>query len=75
MFRIELICTDLVKDKLNAIIKGFYSLIPYEIISIFTVEEFEFLLSGQNNVDINDWKKNTIYQGYYNENHPVKYYI
>jgi len=37
----------------------------------FDVEELNFLLSGQDNIDINDWKQNTIYKGCYNINHPV----
>lgn len=69
--RIELICYKSIKDKIDALIKGFRSLIPEEIIGIFTPEEFDFLISGQSEIDINDWKANTVYKGYYNENHPV----
>jgi len=41
------------------------------MISIYTPEEFDFLLSGQSKIDLNDWKKNTIYKGNYNKDHPV----
>ena len=30
-----------------------------------------FLISGQDIIDINDWKENTNYKGNYNANHPV----
>ena len=57
--------------KLDHIKKGFYSLIPYDIVSIFNVNEFDFMISGQNEIDLNDWKTNTVYMGYYNGTHPV----
>ena len=39
--------------------------------NIFTIDEFNFMLSGQNEIDIKDWKENTIYKGNFNENHPI----
>ena len=51
--------------------KGFYSLIGPEVEGIFTVEELNFLISGQDDIDLNDWKENTIYKGIYNEYHPM----
>ena len=51
--------------------KGIYSLIGKDIQGVFSVEELNFLLSGQDNIDINDWKENTVYKGAYNPNHPV----
>jgi hypothetical protein len=71
LFRVKFITYESVKDKINALLKGFFSLIPYDVIKIFTPEEFDFLLSGQSIIDIEDWKSNTIYKGFYNENHPV----
>lgn len=52
------------KKIIDAICEGFYSLIPYEIISIFSVEEFDFILSGQTKIDLKDWRNNTEYKGY-----------
>lgn len=59
------------KDKIDALKKGFQLLIPDEVINIFSPEEFDFLLSGQSNIDLNDWQVNTVYKGYYNETYPV----
>ena len=39
--------------------------------NIFTLDEFDFILSGQDEININDWKENTIYKGDFNSNHPV----
>lgn len=68
---INLIAYDSGKLKLNALLKGFDSLISNDIISIFTPEEFDFILSGQTLIDLDDWKRNTIYKGYYSEKHRV----
>ena len=51
--------------------KGLYSLIGKEVQGVFTVEELKFLLSGQDDIDLNDWKENTIYKGIYNQYHPM----
>lgn len=51
--------------------KGFYSIIPKEITNIFHSYELDFVFSGQSEIDLVDWKANTIYKGDYNENHPV----
>lgn len=56
---------------MNAIKKGFYSVIPKEIVNIFHSYELDFLFSGQGEIDLEDWKANTIYKGNYHENHPV----
>ena len=31
----------------------------------------QLLLAGLQDIDVNDWKKNTKYRGEYNPNHPV----
>ena len=56
------------KNKLKKIKKGFCSIIGDKICKIFTPEEFAFQLTGQTIIDLDDWKKNTIYKGYYNQN-------
>lgn len=66
---INLIAYDSVKPKLTALLKGFDSVISNDIISIFSPEEFDFILSGQTLIDLEDWKRNTVYKGYYSERH------
>ena len=51
--------------------KGLFSLVGKEVQGVFSVEELNFLLSGQDEIDLNDWKENTIYKGNYNQNHPM----
>ena len=59
------------EEQIKAIQKGLYSIFEGTVEGIFSVEELTFLLSGQDNIDLNDWKENTIYKGCYNPNHPV----
>jgi hypothetical protein len=47
----------------------------YDIVKIFSLEEFDFLISGQNQIDINDWRANTIYKGMYSESHKVSRFL
>ena len=41
------------------------------IIKVFNVDEFIIMLTGQLEIDLDDWKNNTIYKGHYNEEHEV----
>lgn len=61
------------KEKIDKLLDGFYSVIPPKILQIFSIEEFDFLISGQNSIDLEDWRRNTIYKGHYNDHHKVKY--
>ena len=55
------------EEQIKRMRNGFLSLFGEEI-NIFKPEEFDFLISGQRTIDLEDWKKNTIYKGHYNEN-------
>ena len=43
--------------------KGLISIIPLNFIKIFSIDEFNFILSGQSEINLRDWKSNTIYKG------------
>lgn len=68
---VEFICYGSIKNKIDALTEGFFSVIDRNLISIFNVDELDFILSGQVEIDLNDWRKNTIYKGHYNDNHKV----
>lgn len=51
--------------------KGLHILVEDEIKNIFTTDEFNFILTGQNEINIKDWKENTIYKGDFSPKHPV----
>ena len=70
----KVIYTEAIKpyeEHIKAIHKGLHSIFEGVLEGIFSVEELNFLLSGQDIIDINDWKENTNYKGCYNANHPV----
>jgi hypothetical protein len=43
----------------------------HDLVKIFSLEEFDFLISGQNIIDLEDWKANTVYKGVYKDSHKV----
>ena len=51
--------------------KGLHILLDDEIRNIFTIDEFNFMMNGQNDINLKDWKENTIYKGDFKQNHPV----
>ena len=55
------------EEQIERIKKGFFSIMGDKICKIFKPEEFSFQLSGQTTIDLEDWKKNTIYKGHYNK--------
>ena len=63
-----------IKPQIDSLLKGLYSIIPEELISIFNHREIELVISGLPNIDVNDWKNNTIYENY-NENTPIIKYF
>ena len=65
---------DNIKPQVEALLKGFYEIIPQKLISIFNYNELELVISGSPKIDINDWKQNTQYENY-NENTPIIKYF
>ncbi|XP_064620159.1 E3 ubiquitin-protein ligase NEDD4-like isoform X3 [Lineus longissimus] len=60
-----------VKQQMMSFMDGFNELIPQNMLQIFDENEVELLLCGLQDIDVNDWKRNTVYKGEYNPNHPV----
>jgi len=58
--RIHRILFDEVEDIFTGIMKGFYSVIPRNIIQQFSYSEIEMLVCGSE-IDRQDWKNNTVY--------------
>lgn len=60
-----LICSvGAIRKQLAAFLEGFYEIIPKRLISIFTEQELELLISGLPTIDIDDLKANTEYHKY-----------
>jgi len=60
-----------VKPQLEALLRGFYEVVPAFLVSVFDFQELELLLCGLPQIDIEDWKKHMRYRGEYHANHKV----
>lgn len=59
------------EEQIKYLQKGIYSIMDENLRGIFSADELNFLLSGLNEIDINDWEENTEYKGDYNPNHEI----
>ena len=50
--------------QIDSFLQGFHELIPPELISIFDAHELELLISGLPEIDLDDLRAHTEYQGY-----------
>ncbi|ORX83736.1 HECT-domain-containing protein [Anaeromyces robustus] len=51
-------------EQIDYLKQGFYEIIPYNINSLLDEVDLRFLISGISKIDVNDWEKNTNYEGY-----------
>jgi E3 ubiquitin-protein ligase HUWE1 len=61
---VEYRLTGSVQEQLENFLKGFHDIIPAELVSIFTEQELELLISGLPDINVDDWKANTEYHNY-----------
>lgn len=61
-----------IKEESEAFLRGFYEIVPSELIRLFSHDELQLLISGKRGkIDLDDWRRNTRYSGGYNEDTPV----
>jgi len=53
-----------IKEQIEALLGGFYEIIPKELVSIFNEQEVELLISGTPDIDVDEWRAATEYNGY-----------
>ncbi|KAJ7770214.1 hypothetical protein DFH07DRAFT_269298 [Mycena maculata] len=53
-----------IKDQIENLSTGFYEIIPKELITIFNEQELELLISGTPDIDVDEWRAATEYNGY-----------
>ncbi|KAI0051234.1 hypothetical protein FA95DRAFT_1602906 [Auriscalpium vulgare] len=53
-----------IKDQLEHLLAGFYEIIPKDLVSIFNEQELELLISGTPDIDVDEWRAATEYNGY-----------
>ena len=59
------------EEQIKYIQKGLFSILGEGVQGVFTVEEMNFFITGQEDIDLKDLRENIIYKGEYNDNHPV----
>ena len=59
--------------KIDAFLEGFYKLLPPELVSIFDAQQLELLICGLPEIDIDDLRCHTIYQGYKQSDSQILY--
>lgn len=60
-----------VKEQMSSFLDGFGSICPLAHLKLFDENELELLMCGIQNIDVKDWKKNTLYKGDYYANHII----
>ncbi|KAK1218494.1 E3 ubiquitin-protein ligase tom1 [Marasmius sp. AFHP31] len=53
-----------IKDQIENLLSGFYEVIPKDLITIFNEQELELLISGTPDIDVDEWRAATEYNGY-----------
>ncbi|KAJ6593931.1 hypothetical protein B0H19DRAFT_1215807 [Mycena capillaripes] len=53
-----------IKEQIENLSTGFYEIIPKELITIFNEQELELLISGTPDIDVDEWRAATEYNGY-----------
>jgi len=66
----DLKMSKLVEEQTQAFLKGFHTLIPHWLVSIFNWTELDLLICGMPEIDIADWQQNTQYFGRYTKESP-----
>jgi len=56
-----------VKPQLTELLLGFFDVIPEPLLTVFDFQELELLMCGLPKIDIDDWKRHTDYQGYFEQ--------
>jgi E3 ubiquitin ligase SMURF1/2/E3 ubiquitin-protein ligase NEDD4 len=57
---------DSIMPQLQSFLKGFYEVLPPDLVSVFDYQELELLMCGLPSLDLDDWKRHTEYLGEYN---------
>ncbi|KAG7375888.1 hypothetical protein PHYPSEUDO_014915 [Phytophthora pseudosyringae] len=57
----QFLLVESVTSQLQAFLRGLYEIIPRELLLVFDPEEFDFLLCGSDEIDVDDWERNTKY--------------
>ncbi|KAI8890170.1 E3 ubiquitin-protein ligase pub1 [Backusella circina FSU 941] len=63
-----------VATQYKAFMDGLHQLIPQHLLDIFNAQELQLLIGGVVEIDIDDWKKNTAYNGYTEKDDVIQWF-
>jgi len=66
--------TGSIRKQLQAFISGFYLVIPREQMPKLTEKELELLLCGVPDINVDDWRKNTKYDGFTEQDEIIEWF-
>ncbi|EIE20172.1 HECT-domain-containing protein [Coccomyxa subellipsoidea C-169] len=66
--------TTAIRAQIQAFLKGFWEMVPRDLISMFNDHELELLISGLPEIDVDDLRANTDYHGYSPASPVIQYF-
>jgi len=66
--------TTAIRRQIDAFLEGFHELVPPELVSLFDAQELELLISGLPDIDLDDLRAHTDYQGYKSADPEIGYF-
>uniref|UniRef100_A0A8C5NPC7 E3 ubiquitin-protein ligase n=1 Tax=Junco hyemalis TaxID=40217 RepID=A0A8C5NPC7_JUNHY len=63
-----------VEEQTKAFLDGFNEVVPLEWLRYFDEKELELMLCGMQEIDLNDWQKNTIYRHYTKNSKQIQWF-
>lgn len=63
-----------IQEQIDAFLKGFYEIVPQNLLNIFNEQELELVISGLPEIDVDDWKNNTEYVNYNSQSQVVNWF-
>jgi len=63
-----------IEDQTKAFLDGFNEVVPLEWLQYFDERELELMLCGMQEIDVEDWQKNTIYRHYAKTSKQVQWF-
>jgi len=63
-----------IEEQTKAFLDGFNEVVPLEWLQYFDERELELIICGMQNIDVEDWQKNTIYRHYTKTSKQVQWF-
>lgn len=72
--RWQYLLVESVAPQLQVFLQGLYEVIPRELLLLFDPEEFDFLLCGSEEIDVDDWEQHTMHSDGLHHHRSLKWF-